>query len=59
MSAKAWVHGLKKRAVFADIRYCIYADMVGGSKKVQKFADVIYGWSLRRLFLPLAPEKPP
>jgi hypothetical protein len=33
-------------ASFADVQYCIYADMVGGSEKVQTYADVIYGWSL-------------
>ena len=33
-------------AGFADIQYCIYADIVGGSEKVQKYADVIQGWSL-------------
>ena len=32
---------------FADIRYCTYADKVGvWGKKGQKYADVIYGWSL-------------
>ena len=40
---------------FVDIQYCIYADLtplvgvgewVGGSEKVQNYADVIYGWSL-------------
>ena len=33
-------------AIFADVPYCIYADKVGGlagSKKGQKYADVIYG----------------
>ena len=30
-------------ASFADVQYFIYADIVGGS---EKFADVIYGWSL-------------
>ena len=32
-------------ASFAD---CIYADIVGGSEKVQNHADVIYGWSQTR-----------
>ena len=36
---------------FADVKYCIYADIgwlerVGGSEKVQNYADVIYEWSL-------------
>ena len=29
-------------AVFADIKYCIYADIMGGSKTVQKYADVMW-----------------
>ena len=32
-------------ASFAEVQYCIYADTVGGSEKVQNYADVIYGWS--------------
>ena len=36
-------------ASFADVQYCIYA--VGGSEKVQTYADVIYGWSLTNLKL--------
>ena len=39
-----WV---QKGVVFADVQYCIYADIVGGSEKVQKYFDVIYGWSPR------------
>ena len=40
-------------ATFADVQYCIYADLtpfneVGGSEKVQNYADVIYEWSLRK-----------
>ena len=31
---------------FADVQYCIYAKIVGGSEKVQNYAEVIYGWSL-------------
>ena len=27
-------------AVFADVQYCIYADIVGGSEKVKKHADI-------------------
>ena len=37
-----------KMSSFADVQYCIYADIVesvGGSKKVQNYAYVIYGWS--------------
>ena len=36
-------------ARFAKVQYCIYADIVDvrvGQKKVQTYADVIYGWSL-------------
>ena len=39
-------------ANFADVQYCIYADKVGGlagSKKGQKYADVIQGWPLTKL----------
>ena len=32
-------------SVFADVHYCSYADIVGGSTKVQECADIIYGWS--------------
>ena len=28
-----------------NLLYYIYANKVGGSKKVQTFAEVIYGWS--------------
>ena len=29
-------------AIFADVQYCIYANIVGGwIKKIQKYADVI------------------
>ena len=35
----------RKMVIFADVQYCIYADIVGGSEKVQKYADVIQGWS--------------
>ena len=31
---------------FADIQHYIYADIVGGSEKVQNDADVIYRWSI-------------
>jgi hypothetical protein len=33
-------------ASYADVQYCIYADIVGGSKKVRNYDSVIYGWSL-------------
>ena len=36
---------IQKMAAFADVQHCIYAQIVGGSAKVQKCADVIYGWS--------------
>ena len=29
-------------ASLADVQYCMYADTVGGSEKVQNYADVIY-----------------
>ena len=28
-------------AISADIQYCIFHDIVGGSEKVHKYADVI------------------
>ena len=28
------------------VQYYFYADIVGGSEKVQNYADVIHGWSL-------------
>ena len=37
---------------FADVQYCIHADIVGGFKIVQQYADIIYEWSLAPL-LPL------
>ena len=32
---------------FADVQYCMYADIVSVwvKKKVQTYADVVYGWS--------------
>ena len=27
---------------FADVQYCIYADIVGGSEKIQEYADVVH-----------------
>ena len=32
-------------AVFADIQYCSNAEIVGGSENIQKYVDLIYGWS--------------
>jgi hypothetical protein len=40
-----WV---QKMAIFIDLQYCTYADILegeGGVKKFLKNADVIYGWS--------------
>ena len=31
----------RKMAIFADVHYHIYAKTVGGSEKLQKYADVI------------------
>ena len=42
-SAKGLGGWVPKMAVFADVQYCIYADIVGGSEKVPKYVDVIYG----------------
>ena len=41
MSAKGLGGWCWEIAIFADIQYCIYADIVDGSEKVQKYADVI------------------
>ena len=30
-----------KMNIFANVQYCIYADIVGGSEIVQKYADII------------------
>ena len=41
-SAKGLGGWVKKKARFADVQYCIYADKVGGwGPKRQKYADVI------------------
>ena len=45
-SEKELGEGGSKKDIFADGQYCIHADIVGGSEKVQKCADVIYGWSI-------------
>ena len=39
-SAKGLGGWVKKKARFADVQYCIYADLVV-SEKVQKYAEVI------------------
>ena len=44
---KDWMGGLKN-CFFAVIQYCIYTVIMGGLERVQKYVDVIYGWSLRR-----------
>ena len=31
----------RKMVIFADVQYCIFAEGVGGSKKVNKYADII------------------
>ena len=38
--------GFKKMASFVNVQYFIYAEIVGGYKKVQNYADVIYGLSI-------------
>ena len=39
---------------FADVQYCIYAYIVvGGSEKVQNYADVLYGCFLIHMHLTL------
>jgi hypothetical protein len=40
-SAKRLGGWLWKMTIFADVHLCIYADIMGGSGKVQKYADVI------------------
>ena len=32
-------------ASFEDVLYYVYADTLGGSEKVQKYANVVQGWS--------------
>ena len=35
-------------AIFADVQYCIYGDIVGGwVRNFQKYGDVITEWSLK------------
>ena len=38
--------GFRKWQVFDDVQYCFYADIVGGSKKIHKCADVMQEWSI-------------
>ena len=40
-SAKGLGGWVKKKARFADVQYCIYADKVDGVQKGQKYTDVI------------------
>ena len=35
-----------KMIIFDDVQHCIHAVIVVGSEKVQKYADLIWGWSL-------------
>ena len=46
-SEKGQGRWVRKIAIFDDVHYCIYADLVVGSQKVQKYADVIKGWTQR------------
>ena len=41
-----WVPWVHKMASFGDDQYFIYAEIVGGYKKVQNYANVIYGLSI-------------
>ena len=41
MAAKGLGGWVQKMAIFADVQYYIYADIVGGSEKVKKYADII------------------
>ena len=48
---KDWVGGFRKWPFMeTSVLYCIYVEIVGGSEKAQKYADVIYEWSLCDLF---------
>ena len=44
-SSKGLGKWVLKIAIFDDVQYCIYADLVVGSEKVQKYADVVKGWT--------------
>ena len=39
---RGWVGGIRKMAIFADVQYYFCWHRVGGSKKVQKSADIIW-----------------
>ena len=41
MSAKGLGGWGQKIGIFADIQYCIYSNIVGGSEKVEKYADIL------------------
>ena len=41
-----FIASAKEMAIFTDV---IYADKVGGSKKVQSYADVIHGMTVEKL----------
>lgn len=42
---------------FTDVQHYVYADIVDGSDKVQNYADVVYGWILRRKYIVYPVEK--
>ena len=52
MSACGLSWRVKKMAIFADVQYYIYADILvgGGVQKSPKSEDVIFGWSLSWIF---------
>ena len=43
-------------AIIADVQYCIYVvgGLVGWSEKVQKYANVLQGWSPRENMITLS-----
>ncbi len=41
-SAKGLGGSAWEMVIFADVYYCIYADTVGGSEKVQKYAEIVW-----------------
>ena len=41
LQQRDWMDGVRKIAIFADVQYYFSWRRVGGSEKVQKFADVI------------------
>ena len=52
MSAKGLGGWVLKRASFWWRSVLFYPDIVGGSEKVKKCADVLYGWYLMEMWLP-------